>query len=170
MLDKLGQKWRLMFVTIEQGALRLEEAVQLKWGDVDAAGLRLRLPRSATKRDKARWVYLPEWLMQTIEATCPLEDRVPERRVFQGVTGASFYQAMRRACNAAKIPNYSPHDLRHRRITVWHQSGVVARELAERAGHARASMSLDVYSHVMPLNEVPVERWERLISMSGPTA
>jgi hypothetical protein len=31
-------------------------------------------------------------------------------------------------------------------------------------------MSLDVYSHVMPLNEVPVERWERLISMSGPTA
>jgi len=60
MLDKLGQKWRLMSVTIEQGALRLEEAVQLKWGDVDAAGLRLRLPRSATKRDKARWVYLPE--------------------------------------------------------------------------------------------------------------
>jgi integrase len=152
-LDKLGKKWRLMFVTIEQGALRLEEAVQLKWGDVDAAGLRLRLPRLATKRDKARWVYLPEWLMESIEATCPLEDRVPGRRVFQGISGASFYQAMRRSCEAAKIPHYSPHDLRHRRITVWHQSGVVARELAERAGHARASMSLDVYSHVMPLDE-----------------
>src|SRR3954451_1893008 len=66
-LDALGKKWRLMFVTIEQGALRLEEAVQLKWGDVDASGLRLRLPRSATKRDKARWIYLPEWLMQAIE-------------------------------------------------------------------------------------------------------
>ena len=33
----------------------------LRWGDVDRAGLRLRLPRSATKRDQARWVYLPEW-------------------------------------------------------------------------------------------------------------
>jgi integrase len=65
---------------------------------------------------------------------------------------------MSRACGTAKIPHYSPHDLRHRRITVWHQSGVVARELAERAGHARASMSLDVYSHVMPLEEVPAER------------
>jgi integrase len=59
-LDALAARWRLMFVTIEQGALRLEEAAQLKWGDVDASGLRLRLPRSATKRDKARWVYLPE--------------------------------------------------------------------------------------------------------------
>jgi integrase len=162
-LDVLGKKWRLLFVTIEQGALRLEEAVQLKWGDVDAAGLRLRLPRSATKRDKARWVYLPEWLMQLIEQTCPLEDRVPERRVFRGISGASFYQAMRRACGTAKIPNYSPHDLRHRRITVWHQSGVVARELAERAGHARASMSLDVYSHVMPLDEVPASDFLALV-------
>jgi integrase len=156
-LDALGKKWRLMFVTIEQGALRVGEAVSLKWGDVDAAGLRLRLPRSATKRDQARWVYLPEWLMEAIEATCPLEDRVPERRVFQGITEASFYQAMLRACKLAKVPHYSPHSLRHRRITVWHQSGVVARELAERAGHARASMSLDVYSHVMPLDELGID-------------
>ena len=58
-IEALGAKWRLLFVTIEQGALRLGEAVSLRWADVDAAGLRLRLPRSATKRDRARWVYLP---------------------------------------------------------------------------------------------------------------
>ena len=102
-------------------------------GNVDATGLRLRLPRSATKRDRARWVYLPEWLMQAIEATCALEDRTPERKVFQGITEASAYHAMTRACRYAKVPHYHPHDLRHRRITVWHQSGVPARELAERA-------------------------------------
>jgi integrase len=45
--------------------------------------------------------------------------------------------------------------LRHRRITLWHQSGVPARELAERAGHSKPSMSLDVYSHVMPSDELP---------------
>ena len=78
----------------EQGALRLGEAVSLRWGDVDAANLRLRLPRSATKRDQARWVYLPEWLIEAIESTCPLEDRVPERRVFGGISEASAYQAM----------------------------------------------------------------------------
>jgi integrase len=169
-LEALGEKWRLLFITIEQGALRLGEAVNLRWGDVDAAGLRLRLPRSATKRDKARWVYLPAWLMDAIEATCPLEDRTPERRVFQGITEASAYQAMLRACRNSKVPHYHPHDLRHRRITIWHQSGVVARELAERAGHSRPSMSLDVYSHVMPATEVPEERFLALVdSDSGTT-
>ena len=162
-LEAIGERWRLLFVTIEQGALRLGEAVSLRWADVDAANLRLRLPRSATKRDQARWVYLPEWLIESIEARCPLEDRVPERRVFGGITEASAYQAMLRACRNAKVPHYSPHDLRHRRITIWHQSGVPARELAERAGHARASMSLDVYSHVMPPDEVAADRLQTLI-------
>jgi integrase len=83
-LGTMGERWRLLFVTIEQGALRLGEAVSLRWADVDAANLRLRLPRSATKRDTARWLYLPDWLMELLEETCPLEDRVPERRVLQG--------------------------------------------------------------------------------------
>ncbi len=51
-LAKLGDKWRLLFVTIEQGALRLGETVALRWQDVDgrtcAYGCRGRL-RSATR-------------------------------------------------------------------------------------------------------------------------
>lgn len=43
------------------------------------------------------------------------------------------------------------------------QSGVVSRELAERAGHARASMGLDVYSHVMPLDEIAADQLEAAI-------
>ncbi len=64
----------------------------------------------------------------------------------------------------AKIPHYSPHDLRHRRLTLWHQSGVPARELAERAGHSKPSMSLDVYTHVMPVAEVVNERFLALLT------
>jgi integrase len=80
--------------------------------------------------------------------------------VFSGITEATAYQQMLRACQTAGVPHYHPHDLRHRRITIWHQSGVPARE---RAGHARPSMSLDVYSHVMPPDEIPVERFLALI-------
>ncbi|MBA3375249.1 MAG: tyrosine-type recombinase/integrase [Actinobacteria bacterium] len=76
-----------------------------------------------------------------------------------GLNHSAARQAMSRACRLAKIPNYTPHDLRHRRITLWHQSGVPARELAERAGHSRPSMSLDVYTHVMPVAEVAEERF-----------
>ena len=37
-------------------------------------------------------------------------------------------------------------------------------ELAERAGHARPSMSLDVYSQVMPPDEIDSERFLSLLS------
>ena len=50
------------------------------------------------------------------------------------------------------------------RITIWHQSGVPARELAERAGHSKPSMSLDTYTHVMPVEEVPTERFLSLLT------
>ena len=120
--------------------------------------------RSATKRDRARWVYLPQWLMDAIEETCPLEDRVPERKVFQGITEDGARAAMARACKLAKVPHYHPHDLRHRRATIWHQSGVSARDLAERMGHSKPSMSLDVYSHVMPPDEITSERFVSLLS------
>ena len=61
--------------------------------------------------------------------------------------------AIGRASRAAGIPFYSPHDLRHRRGSLWHAGGMTARELAERMGHKKASMSLDVYTHVMPPDE-----------------
>ena len=79
------------------------------------------------------------------------------RKVFEGITEASAYQTMTRACQTAGVPHYDPHDLRHRRITIWHQAGVPARQLAERAGDARPSMSLDVYSHVMPPDEIDAD-------------
>ena len=48
-IEKLLPRWRLFFLTVEQGGLRIGEAAALSWGDVDVAGGRLRLPRSATK-------------------------------------------------------------------------------------------------------------------------
>jgi integrase len=57
--------------------------------------------------------------------------------------------------------------IRAGRSTIWHQSGVPARELAERAGHAKPSMSLDVYSHVLPPDEASSNRLQRLLAL-GP--
>jgi integrase len=84
--------------------------------------------------------------------------------VFQGVTEDSTYRAMARACKLANVPHYHPHDLRHRRLTIWHQAGVPAREVAHRSGHSRTSEALDTYSHVMPVDEISAERFEALIA------
>lgn len=40
-----------------------------------------------------------------------------------------------------------------------------ARELAERMGHSKASMNLDVYTHVMPPEEANAERIAALLGV-----
>jgi integrase len=154
-LAAVAPKMVLPLITLEQTAMRVSEIQTLEWGDVDETNHRFRLRAARTKSSRPRWVQLPEWLMAEIADTCAREDRVPARRVFPGFTDDAARHAMGRACRTAGIPHYHPHDLRHRRITIWHHGGVPAKQLAERAGHARASMSLDVYSHVMPLAEAP---------------
>ena len=42
------------------------------------------------------------------------------------------------------------HDLRHTHATLLLQRGVNIKVVAERLGHAKATMTMDVYSHVMP--------------------
>lgn len=168
-LDFSPRRWRLPFVVLEQTAMNVGELETLEWRDVDVAGNRFRLRRAEVKgqiRARARWVQVPDWLMTIIATTCPPEDRVPERRVFIGFTPDAAKNVVARACKAARIPHYHPRDFRHRRLSLWHGQGIPAKELAERAGHSRASMTLDVYSHVMPLDEVSQETLRELIEAS----
>jgi integrase len=167
MLARLTTRWRLAFVTTEQTGMRVGEIASVAWRDVDASDSRFRMRARETKSRRGKWVPVPRWVMDEIEATCPLEDRLPDRRVFTRVDEAGLRNAMLRACRTAKIAVYSPHDLRHRRITIWHHAGVPMREIQERVGHSRASITLDVYSHVMPVAEVPADELQALIRRGG---
>src|SRR2546429_83852 len=51
-----------------------------------------------------RWVAVPAWLMVEIQATCPLEDRTAERRVFPRFSVDGAEKAMSAACKLAEIP------------------------------------------------------------------
>ena len=97
-------------------------------------------------------------------ATVPPDDRTPGRRLFPDLKEGSMRDAMSRACQNVGVPSDSPHDFRHRRGTLWHASGMPARELAERMAHTKASMSLDVYTHVMPPDEAEKDRVLALIA------
>lgn len=86
--------------------------------------------------------------MSEISDTCPPDDRVPERRVFVGFNPDVGKNVMARACNAAGIPHYHPHDLRHRYASVEIAEGVPVTQLAAQFGQKK-SLTLDVYSHVL---------------------
>jgi integrase len=91
--------------------------------------------------------------MDVLLAQVPPDDRTERRQLFPGLNEGTMRNALARASRAAGLPVYSPHDLRHRRRLALARRRMPARELAERMGHSKASMSLDVYTHVMPPDE-----------------
>jgi integrase len=56
---------------------------------------------------------------------------------------------MRNACKNAGIASYSPHDLRHRFISVKIREGVPLTQIAAHIGDSRKSLTLDTYAHVL---------------------
>jgi integrase len=140
-------RWQLPVRLLEATGMRVGELAGLTWGDVDWSTNRLRVREGKTAAAR-RWVQVPEHLMGEIGLVTPPDDRTAERRIFS-MTGQDLRQAMRRACESAGIPLYSPHDLRHRRVSVWHREGVPFREIAQRVGHSRTSLTMDTYAHVI---------------------
>ena len=164
-VGRIAPRLRLPAVLLEQTAARVAELRVWEWQDVDVQGSRIRSRGIKGRRGTRRviWRQLPVWLMELVLETVPPDDRVPERRLFPGLGEGTMRDAIARACRSEGLPLYSPHGLRHRRGSLWHAGGMTARELAERMGHSKASMSLDVYTHVMPPDEAAPEKVLELI-------
>ncbi len=56
---------------------------------------------------------------------------------------------MRRLVDLAAIPKLRIQDLRHMQVSLLLAAGVSIPEVSKRVGHKRASMTLDVYAHVL---------------------
>jgi len=160
-LDAIPRERRLLFAFLEQTGARISETLAWTWGDLDQDASRI-LSRPETVKGrrgtrKARWVQVPEWLLDVLLDRVAPDDRSgalfpwphevvhPQQRVDK---------VMRRACELAGIPHFHPHDFRHRRISLWHGQGVPAAQIGERVGQRNLTVTNEVYSHVMPLEEI----------------
>ena len=156
LLETVSPRYRRAIEFLDETGLRIGELQALLWGDIDFTEQRLRVARGRTKGRTAgrRWVPLPHPLVRRLAALVPLEDRQLEEQVFPGLSDDGLRNAMLRACKLAGIPAYTPHDLRHRYISILVRAGVDPRTVASVVGHSKASMTLDVYSHVL-IDEAP---------------
>src|SRR6266536_2746654 len=116
---------------------------------LDAPRQRWRISRAASKTGRARWVSVPPLIFDAVCALVPRDDRIPERRVFQGFGGDRFRTALTRACTAAGIPAFSPHDLRHRRISLLHLAGIPWARIGEHVGQRNLAVTANPYRHVL---------------------
>lgn len=87
--------------------------------DYDEPRRRVRLRAAAPKTRKPLWVELPD---------------VPRTSIAK-------------ACRAAGIPLFSPHDLRHRRISLLHLRGMPWARIAEFVGQRDLTVTANTYTY-----------------------
>jgi integrase len=146
----LPRAYRPAFLWLDWSGARLASVELTKVGDYDAPAGRVRQRAASTKNRKAVWTELHPALAEAIEAGLPpREDRDPETPLFAGVTDARLRMAIIRACKAAGVPTFTPHDLRHRRVSLLHRQGMPWAEIGRLVGQKKLSVTADTYTHVL---------------------
>ena len=161
MLGAIAEKHRALLVFLEGTGVRIAEALDVTWGEVDWRDdqLRIRGVKGRGGRRPRRWVPILPEVLAVLQAVPP-DDRSPSARLFPRLTDNSMRSAMRLACSKTGIPTYTPHDLRHRYTSLLVMAGVPAPLVSRIVGHKKVSVTLDTYSHVL-LDE-PVQRLAQL--------
>jgi integrase len=151
-LGLMPRLYALAVLVLDATGMRVGELEQkgLRCGDLDEPNGRWRIRRAVEKGRRGRWVSLPPDLFAAVLATLPpREDRAPDRPVFPGLTQERVRTAIARACKASGTPTWSPHDLRHRRISLWHRQGENWALIGARVGQRSLSVTADTYTHVL---------------------
>ena len=150
--------------------LRLGEAAAVQVGDLDFLGRRLAVQRQvqragggaveirAPKFGSERTVFLASRLVELLAQHVEAGHGAPASWLFLGSEGQPPHQntvgyRWRKACIAADVEGVTLHDLRH-----FYASGLIAAGCdvvtVQRAlGHARATTTLNTYSHLWPTAE-----------------
>jgi integrase len=149
-LRLLAPAYRLPLLWLDWSGARVSSVETVLVGDYDEPARRVRLRASTTKTRAALWVELPDTLAEAIEATlAPRDDRDASAPLFPHVTADRLRTAIARACRATGVPVFSPHDLRHRRISLLHRQGRTWAEIGRLVGQRKLSVTADTYTHVL---------------------
>src|SRR5581483_11907801 len=160
--DLLASKHRLPLLVLDATGMRVGELAALTWGDIDEPARRWRVSAAVAKTRKARWVPVkPDAVFDAVVELVPRDDRDLTAPVFAGFGVDRFRTAIARACKAAGVPLFSPHDLRHRRATLWHLQGVPVAEAAAWLGHS-GEEHLATYAHATLVDRGEVDHTKTL--------
>jgi integrase len=171
-----GEWLHALYVTLACTGLRLGEALGLCWEDVDLEGQMLRLRRSQ-QRETGKGFVLDDLktpksrrvvplMAVTVEALRTQRTRQREQRLLLGSDwtncGRVFCSEVGTPLDPANVrrhyyaqlaecglPRVRLHDLRHTAVSVMAAEGIPLHLIQAVAGHAHASTTMDIYTHVL---------------------
>jgi integrase len=170
-----GERLEALYIVAVTAGLRRGELQGLKWDDVDLEGGTLQVRRTlsepkggyifeAPKSGKGRSIRCSQ---RAIEALRSHRTRQNEERFRAGshwqdnglvfpsgvgtpLLGGNLSRAFKDLLNCTGLPEIRFHDLRHTCATLLLRQGVNPKFVQELLGHADISLTLNVYSHVLP--------------------
>ncbi len=165
----LGPLW----ITLLGTGCRLGEALGLRWSDINEGVVQIERTLQRINREwKAeapkteageRSITLPSMVVRALQRQASQQaewrlKRGPEWSdtglVFTNQQGDPIHRsvvshAMTKACRRLELPHLSPHGLRHQSASMLVARGIPLPAVSKRLGHARVSITLDIYSHVI---------------------
>ena len=171
-----GDRFEALYHVALTTGMRLGELLGLRWQDVDLArgtvAVRQQVNRlvgqgsvaSAPKGKRGRSIPIPA---TTVDALGAHRERQAGERLRAGekwrdqdlalaslvgtpLAPQSVYRRFKPLLTRAGLPDIRFHDLRHSAATWLLMLGVHPKVVQERLGHSTISITLDIYSHVLP--------------------
>jgi integrase len=158
-----------IIVLAATAGLRLGEILALKWDDIDFEGRSLRVQRTLERvrlpgrgpnekkseltfqepktKTSIRSVPLVSIAVEVLQSQMELQQQDKQKH------GAAYHDeglVFATEDGGRRDPRIRAHDLRHTYASLMLSSGQNPKVVMEILGHARISMTLDTYSHVMP--------------------
>lgn len=167
-----GHRLYALFYLAMSTGLRCGELLGLEWGDIKGNALSVRrslihvrgkldISTHKTKKGERRVALSDDVLevldqhrqRQAAERTLLGEAWPRTELVFASVVGTWIHprnlaRTWHHLQGDAKVTRVRLHDLRHLHASIAIKEGMDAKVLADRLGHARASFTLDVYTHL----------------------
>ncbi|MBJ7597163.1 MAG: site-specific integrase [Candidatus Nephthysia bennettiae] len=175
-----GERMEALYTVALALGLRQGEALGLQWGDIDLEARQLRVLRALqrrvdgrielsepkTRRSK-RTIRMPEAVVVALREhrgrqrrdrlkageSWLDEDFVFTDEVGRPLDGTRVTKIFQRVLVRAGLPRLRFHDLRHSAATLLLVQGVPARVVMETLGHSEVGITLNTYSHVVPILE-----------------
>jgi integrase len=152
-----------LYVVAVTAGLRRGELQGLTWEDLDLEAGSLQV-RCTLSEPKGGWIFeAPKsGKGRNVRRKRQLEERMEKARLWSDhglvfpstigtlMSGGNLNRSFKALLKRAGLPAVRFHDLRHTCATILLRQGVNPEYVQELLGHADISLTLNVYSHVLP--------------------
>lgn len=162
-----GTRFHVVYLLALTTGMRIGEILALDWPSIDFAGATISVNKTVVHTNKHIFVKEPKTASGRRLITIPqsvvsylkkykISTPINEKGIIvPGIKGIYCYnstvsQVFHKEAKRLNLPELRFHDLRHTHATLLLMMGENPKVVQERLGHAKISITLDTYSHVLP--------------------